>query len=667
MSGMPCDAERAAELRRLLDHHSYRYYVLDDPEISDAEWDLMLRELREIEERYPELVVPDSPTQRVGAAPSARFTQHRHLVPMSSLDNAFDEGELRAFVQRVEKAAGDEAAFVGEPKFDGLSISLTYRNGILETASTRGDGESGEVVTQNVRTIRSVPLKLRGDAPEIIEIRGEILLERSEFERINAARLSEGLPAFANPRNAAAGTVRQLDSSITADRRLSFWAWGLGETGGLSLPTQTSIHVWLRDAGLPVSKAATRLQGADACVDFAQAWEGKRMSLPFDIDGLVFKVDDRDLQTRLGSTSRGPRWAIAYKFAAEEAVTLLEAVSWSVGRTGAVTPVAELEPVQVGGVTVARATLHNLDELRRKDVRPGDQVIVRRAGDVIPEVVAFVPSKEHDARPAPAAPSACPVCETSLVRKESEAALRCPNRTCPAQVAERIVHFAGRGAMDIDGLGDKLILRLLDLGFLNDVGGIFRLRDREGEIAQLDRLGEKSVANLMDAIDAARQRPLHRFLYGLGIRHVGESTAYDLAKAFGTLERIRSATYEDLTAIRDIGPATAAEVVEFFQDPDNNRLIDDLIAAGVEPEPEDTSGSGAFAGMTIVFTGRLERMSREDAEMLVREGGGSAAGSVSRSTTLVVAGPGAGSKLKKAEEYGTEVITEDEFFERFNF
>ena len=662
---MPDPAERAAELRRLLDHHNHRYFVLDSPEISDAEWDAMLAELKAIEAADPSLVTPDSPTQRVGSAPSERFTQHEHLVPMLSLDNAFDEAELRAFDERVRKVADGEVAYVGEPKFDGLSISLTYVDGALTVAATRGDGSTGEVVTSNVRTIKSIPLRLRTAVAGVIEVRGEILMLRSEFERINRDRASEGLPEFANPRNAAAGTIRQLDSRVTASRNLRFWAWGVGG-GDPGFGTQSEMYAWLREAGFPVSPDVQLVTGADAAVAFVQEWDGKRAGLPYNIDGLVLKVDDRALQASLGSTARGPRWAIAYKFAAEEVHTLLNEIWWSMGRTGVATPVAELEPVKVAGVTIVRATLHNTDEMRRKDVREGDTVVVRRAGDVIPEVVGFVPSKDHEKLPKPEPPTHCPVCETALVRKEAEAALRCPNRLCPAQVAQRMIHFVSRGAMDIDGLGEKLVLRLLDLGYLTDLASIYRLSEHREALVELDRMGEQSVSNLLAAIEGSKGRPLHRFIYGLGIRQVGEATAYELAQHFRAFAGLRQATYEELVAIPDIGPTTAAGIVEFFQDEENSRLIDELFAAGVEPpEIEKAAGDGKFAGATIVFTGKLERMAREDAEAMVREGGGTPAGSVSRATTLVVAGPGAGSKLGKAEQLGVEVISEDEFFERF--
>ena len=658
-------AKRAKELRDKLNHHSHLYHVLDKPEISDAEWDRMLRELEAIEEQHPDLITPDSPTMRVGAKPSAKFRPHRHLKPMLSLDNAFGFDALRAFNSRVLRQLGmpesEEVAYMGELKFDGLSMSLTYVDGMLTTAATRGDGETGEDVTPNARTIRSIPLRLRAEAPGTIEVRGEVLLARAEFDRINAERKKAGDPEFANPRNAAAGTVRQLDPKVTASRRLVFWAWGIGETGNLDLDSQAHLYAWLGKAGFKVSSDAKVLQGIEECMKFVEEWTPRRMNLPFNIDGLVFKIKAWRMQERLGTTSRGPRWAIAYKFPAEQTTTKLLGITWQVGRTGTVTPVAELEPVNVGGVIVMRATLHNSEDLHRKDVRVGDTVIVQRAGDVIPEVVGPVPDRQHAKRPVPKPPDKCPVCDTKLVKTEGEVALRCPNNRCPAQVAERIVHFVSRNAMDIDGFGYKLVLRLLEDGFIKDISDIYRLKARRQDLEELERMGAQSVSNLLDAIEASKTRPLNRFLYALGIRHVGETSSFDLAKTFGSLDAVRHAKYEELLKVGDVGPRTAGEIVEFFQEEENQRLIDDLLALGVKPSPLQVLRSGQFAGKTVVFTGKLEHMTREDAEALVREMGGTAAGSVSKSTDLVVAGPGAGSKLEKAKSEGVKVISEKEF------
>jgi DNA ligase (NAD+) len=661
--------QRAKWLREEIERHNYLYYVLDKPEINDAEWDKLFRELVALEEKYPEFRTPDSPTQRVGAKPSSKFASHKHIVPMLSLDNAFGLDELSDFDARVRKALGISAEtveYVGEPKFDGLSLSLTYENGVLTIASTRGDGEEGEDVTPNAKTIRSIPLKLRTNVGGIVEVRGEVLLDRAEFERINASMRELGAQEFANPRNAAAGTLRQLDPRITASRRLTFWAWGLGALGNLAFERQREIVEFLRSAGFRVSEHIRPLKGLDDCKAYVEDYTARRRELPFDIDGLVFKVDSIHYQRQLGFTARGPRWAIAYKFAAEQATTKLLGITWQVGRTGTVTPVAELEPVQVSGVTIARATLHNIEDLHRKDVRVGDTVVVQRAGDVIPEVVEPVLDKLHSDRPVPEPPQKCPVCETQLVKKAGEVALRCPNKTCAAQVAERIVHYVSRSAMDIEGLGEKLVLRLLELGFLEDVSDIYRLKERKDELIELDRMGEQSVTNLLNAIEATKSRPLNRFLFALGIRHVGESLAFSLAKHFGTLESVRAASYEDLLRVPDVGPNTAAEIIEYFQEEENRTLIDKLLDLGVEPLPVTSAAATAddpISGKTFVFTGKLERMTREEAEELVRQLGGTAASSVSKKTDYVVAGPGAGSKEAKAKELSIPILTEDEFLE----
>lgn len=661
-------AERARFLREQLNHHNYLYYVLDGPEISDAEWDAMFAELKRIEDEHPELRTPDSPTLRVGAPPSTKFASHRHRVPMLSLDNAFDEEELRAFQARLLRFLGKGPDFpveyFGELKYDGLSISITYRDGVLEKVATRGDGETGEEVTANGRTIRSIPLKLRKDIAGTIEVRGEILMEKREFERVNADLIAKGEQPYANPRNTASGSIRQLDPNITASRRLSFFAWGFGDTGPLEFQKQSEMLAWLSDAGFRVGEHSIRLQGIEEAVKFARETEALRPNLPFEIDGLVIKVNDIALQEELGSTARGPRWAIAYKFQAEKAPTRLLDITWQVGRTGVVTPVAELEPVRVGGVTVSRATLHNIEDIRRKDVRVGDVVLVQRAGDVIPEVVGPIMDEGHGQRPEPEPPTHCPTCSTALQRSTGEVALRCVNRKCPAQVAERIVHFVSRSALDVEGLGEKLVLRLLELGFLSDTSDIYRLHVRREELIQLERMGEQSVSNLLNAIEASKTPPLNRLIYALGIRHVGETAAFSLASKFGSLEKLLNATYEELLEVPDIGPNTAGEIVAFFQDEDNRRLIADMLNLGVRPAtPTQSEVTVSLSGKTIVLTGKLERMTREEAEEIVRLAGGRAASSVSNRTDLVVAGPGAGSKLDKAKELGVPVMSEQEFLE----
>lgn len=678
-------AARAEELRKLIEYHNYRYYVLDAPEIGDTDWDRLLRELQEIEAQHPELKTPDSPTQRVGAPPVSGFPPHRHLLPMLSLDNAFGQDELRAFHDRVTKALGEEPELFVELKFDGASISLTYVDGLLEVAATRGDGTTGENVTANAKTVRGIPLRLREHLGGTIEVRGEVLMFKDTFLSLNKSRAERGEQVFANPRNAAAGGLRQLDSRLTAGRRLNFWCYGVGyeqvfdpphlarqgsptcapshppgERGTLA-PTQSETLDRLRELGFAVNQEARVVRGFPQLADYVNSWEGKRPSLPFGIDGIVIKVNRLDQQERLGFTSRGPRWAVAYKFPAEQAFTRLNSIFAQVGRTGTITPVADLEAVFVGGVTVTRATLHNYEDLRRKDVREGDLVIIQRAGDVIPEVVGPVLEKRVGDLPLPVEPTSCPECGTYLIRKAGEVALRCPNKSCPAQVAAKISHFVSRGAMDIEGLGWKTIVRLLELGLLNDLPSIYRLKNRRDELVSLEKMGDLSVDNLISGIEASKTRPMDRFLFGLGIRFVGDRGAYDLATFFGTLEAIRRATYDDLLKVPDIGPRTASEIAEWLEEEENQQLIQDLLGLGVTPGEPERAVSDLFSGQTFVFTGALEKFTREDAETLVMKMGGKAAGSVSKKTSYVVAGPGAGSKLAKAEELKVPVLTEEEF------
>lgn len=654
---------RAAELRQTLEHHNYLYYVLDAPEISDSEWDVLFHELKHLEELHPELRTPDSPTQRVGAPPVSSFPSHRHLAPMLSLDNAFGHEELRAFDERVRKALGDEPVrYFAELKFDGASISLTYQDGLLVGAATRGDGTTGEQITDNAKTVRGLALRMRENIAGTLEVRGEVVMFRQVFDNLNRARLERGEQAFANPRNAAAGGLRQLDSRLTAERKLNFFAYSLG-AGPLLADSQSGTLKRLKELGFAVRPEARIHDSIESVIQFTDEVSELRPNLPFGIDGVVVKVDSFDQQANLGFTARGPRWAIAYKFPAEQAFTRLNDIFWQVGRTGAVTPVADLEPVNIAGVTVTRATLHNYEDLRRKDARVGDIVIVQRAGDVIPEVVGPVLEKRPDGLPIPEEPDRCPECSEKLVHKGMEVALKCTNKACPAQVAAKIRHFVSRNAMDVEGLGEKLIDRFLELGFLTDLPSIYRLALRQSELIELDRLGEQSIANLLAAIEASKNQPLNRFLYGLGIRHVGERGAADLAREFRTLEAVRSAGYQRFIEVADVGPRTAGELEEFFEDEENRRLIDDLLALGVAPVETAPPESDLFEGKTLVFTGRLERFNREDAEALVMRMGGKAAGSVSKVTTYVVAGPGAGSKLAKAEQLGVPVLTEEEFLE----
>ena len=660
---------RAEELRSLIEHHNYRYHVLDSPEISDSEYDRLFRDLVELESAHPELARPDSPTQSVGAPPVAGLNSFRHEVPMLSLDNAFGHDELRAFDDRVRKGleTAEQVEYFAELKFDGASLSLTYVDGVLESAATRGDGTTGEEVTHNAKTVRGIPLRLMQPLPGRIEIRGEVVMLKSVFAEINLAKSERGEQLFANPRNAAAGGLRQLDSRQTAARKLNFFTYGVGlvhlSSGRRLADTQSAGLSRLRDLGFPARSEATVLSGPDQLVAFVDRIQEARASLPFGIDGVVIKVNSLDQQEALGFTARGPRWAIAYKFPAEQAFTTLNRIFAQVGRTGKITPVADLEPVSVGGVTVSRATLHNYEDLSRKDVREGDTVIVQRAGDVIPEVVGPVLEKRPEgALPTPE-PTVCPECGAEVARKQAEVDIRCTNLSCPAQIAAKLRHFVGRKMMDIDGMGEKLIDRFLELGILTDLPSIFRLQSRREELVGLERLGELSIDNLLASIEGCKERPLGRFLFALGIPSVGEKGGQDLARELRTLDAVRSADYDTLIAIPNVGPSTASEVQEWFEDPENRRIVDELLALGVAPVEGEAPISDLFAGQTIVFTGKLERFTREAAEAFVAKMGGKSAGSVSKQTAFVVAGPGAGSKLQKAESLGVPVKSEEEFLE----
>ncbi len=653
--------DRAALLRNELERHNYLYYVLERPEIGDSDYDKLFRELVQLEADHPELKTADSPTLRVGAPPVSQFAQHRHLSPMLSLDNAFSGAELRAFADRVQRELATEAVdYHVELKFDGLSLSLTYTDSLLTMATTRGDGMTGEVVTPNARTVRGIPLRLMEPVPGTIEVRGEVMFFKEAFEALNRQRASRSEPLYVNPRNAASGSMRQLDSRITGERKLNFFAYSIG-TGPQLAESQEQTLRKLKEIGFAVHASARVAKGIEAVLAFIDEAQMLRPNLPFGIDGVVIKVNNLAFQETLGTTARGPRWAIAYKFPAEQAFSVLNGFLWQVGRTGVVTPVADLAPVFVGGVTVTRATLHNFAELRRKDVRQGDTVIVQRAGDVIPEVVGPVLEKRVGDPPVPTEPATCPECESPLIRKEGEVALRCPNRECPAQIMAKLEHFVSRNAMDIEGLGGKNIERFVESGLLADLPSIYRLPARRSELVALDRLGEQSVAKLVEAIEASKSRSLDRFVFALGIRFVGDRTAKDLAREFRTLEALRSADFESLVAIPDIGDRTAREIESWIEDPENQKMIDDLLNLGVSPTEAAAPVGDFFQGQTWVFTGKLERFSRESAEALVMSLGGKAAGSVSKNTTAVVAGPGAGSKLVKATELGVRVLDEEAF------
>jgi DNA ligase (NAD+) len=659
--------QRAEEIRRQIDEANYRYHVLDAPTISDAEYDRLLRELIELEGRYPELRDPTSPTQRVGSAPSSAFRAHRHRVPMLSLANSFSLEELREFdarVKRMLRLAPDAAvAYVCELKIDGLAVSLTYEDGRLDVGATRGDGTQGEDVTPNLRTIRSVPLSLRPGAPAgRIEVRGEVYLTHEEFRTVNREREAEGLPLFANPRNAAAGSLRQLDSSITARRRLQAFFYGLGESP-VAPASQWELLTMLGEWGFRTNPYRQLCASIDEVIPFCDTWQTGRATLPYEIDGVVVKVNDRALQEELGALSRSPRWATAYKYPATEAVTRIQSIHVQVGRTGALTPVAIMDPVEVGGVTVTRATLHNEDEIRRKDIRVGDTVVIRRAGEVIPEVVAVITEKRTGEETPFDMPTKCPVCGADVERGEGEVVARCVGIACPQQIRERIRHFASRSAMDIDGLGPAHVEQLVTMGYVHDPADLYSLTKEQ--LLTLERLAERSAQNLLDAIDRSRGRPLARLIFGLGIRHVGEHVARLLAEHFGSIERLRAATEEELAAVPGVGPQIAASVARFFRQEETTVALEKLKAAGVLPEapPEREEGERPFAGMTFVFTGGLESMTRPEAEEAVRARGGAASASVSKKTRYVVAGEGGGSKLARAQELGVPILSEAEFRE----
>lgn len=658
-------AQRAEKLREQIDHHNYRYYVLDDPQIPDAEYDRLLRELQALEAEHPELVTPDSPTQRVGAQPLAAFGEVRHAVPMLSLDNAFDDDELADFDRRArERLEVDDIEYTAEPKLDGLAVSLLYEDGRLVQGATRGDGTTGEDITQNVRTIQSIPLRLLGKHfPQRLEVRGEVFMSHTGFRALNRRQEQQGEKLFANPRNAAAGSLRQLDARITAQRPLEIFCYGVGLSEGGELPDRHSeILDCLKDWGLRVYKGIKRVKGLKGCTGYYRKLEAGRDKLPFDIDGVVFKVDRLDYQRRLGFVARAPRWAIARKFPAQEEMTRVLGIDVQVGRTGAITPVARLEPVFVGGVTVTNATLHNEDEVRRKDVHIGDTVIVRRAGDVIPEVVSVILERRpKDAKPFEM-PEKCPVCGSDIERVDGEAVARCTGGLyCEAQRKEAIKHFASRRAMDIEGLGDKLVDQLVDQKLIGDVAGLYDLD--ESKVAGLERMGEKSAHNLMEALHKSKQTTLDRFLYALGIREVGEATARSLARAFGALEPLMAAGAEELEAVRDIGPVVARHIVHFFKQPHNREVIAELRRHGIDWPPMEVNRHQPLAGKAYVLTGTLSGMTREEAKEKLQALGATVSGSVSAKTTAVIAGEKAGSKLVRAEKLGVQVMNEDEFLE----
>jgi DNA ligase (NAD+) len=658
--------QRVVRLRAEIDRHNYRYHVLDDPEVSDAEYDRLMTELRAIEAEYPALVVSDSPTQRVGGAPVAAFAQVRHRVPMLSLDNAFAREDVVAFDRKVRERLETEReiAYACEPKLDGLAVSLTYRNGLLEVAATRGDGNVGEDVTHNIRTIQSVPLRLAGKSrPGLLEARGEVFMSIPGFREMNRVAAEKGEKTFVNPRNAAAGSLRQLDPKLAASRPLEVFFYGASVIEGRKLPGRHSeVLAMLRDFGLRTSPESRVVEGVDGLMGYYDDIGRRRSALRYQIDGVVYKVDALDLQRELGFVARAPRWALAHKFPADEEMTRVRAIEWQVGRTGALTPVARLDPVFVGGATVSNATLHNFEELRRKDVRVGDTIVLRRAGDVIPEVVKVIVEKRLPDAPAPQLPERCPICGSDVEREEGEAIARCTGAlVCPAQLKESLRHFASRRAMDIEGLGSKLVDQLVELGLARDAADLYRME--VAQLAELDRMGEKSAAKLAGAVERSKSTTFGRFLFALGIRDVGESTAESLARHFRKLDALRAATIAEIEEVPDIGPITAAHVHAFLAEPRNSRVIDELRKLGVRwPEvAAPKARGGKLAGKTFVLTGRLASLSRDEAGDIIRELGGTVSGSVSKKTDFVVVGDDAGSKLRKATELGLSILDEDAF------
>ncbi len=647
MAGKAEAKKRAAELRKAIDHNTYRYYVLDDPELADVEYDILVRELVAIEEAYPDLITKDSPTQRIGAPPSDLFAPIKHRSPMMSLDNAFSIDELLAWGKRIERLIGTPDGFVTELKMDGIAVNLIYEDGVLVKGATRGDGMTGEDITGNIKTVRAVPLKLRGKVPPVLEVRGEVFMRTDDFAKLNERVGEAGLKTYANPRNAAAGSLRQRDPQVTAERNLSLICHGVGYVEGVRFKSHWEATTQLRDWGLRTNPESKRLGTLDEVYEFCSRWQEHRHDVPYEIDGVVAKVDPIAQQEELGSTSKAPRWAIAYKFPPEERTTLVQNISVHVGRTGAATPWAQLEPVFVGGVTISTATLHNEDEVARKDVRIGDTVIVRRAGDVIPEVVGPVTSKRTGKERKFKMPKKCPSCGSEIIREEGEAVARCIGSNCPSQRIERLFHFASRGAMDIEGLGYQTIYMMVDRGWLKDVADLYYMK--RSQVEDLEGFADKSIDNLMSAIESSKERPLMNLLIGLSIRHVGGAAAKLLAREAGSLDRIKEMSAEELEAIEGIGPVIARSIAQFFADEHNLEVIARLKEAGVDPREAPKTSGGPLEGKTFVVTGTLEAFSRDQAQAAIEALGGKVTGSVSKKTDYVVAGSNPGSsKYDKA-------------------
>ena len=656
--------ERLRKLREEIEYHNYRYYVLDDPVISDVEFDSLMKELISLEDEHPELVTEDSPTQRVGALPITAFVQVVHRSPMMSLANTYSLQELKAFDVRVRKALpGETVEYVAELKIDGLAVSLTYEDGYFARGATRGDGTRGEDVTHNLKTIRSIPMRLRHDNPVTVDVRGEVFMPGREFRKLNEERRLSGDALFANPRNAAAGSLRQMDPKITAARQLDIFAYGIGDVSGVTLTTQMEVLDFLGKSGFRVNPNVRLCQNIDEVMDYAKSWNEKREDIDYDIDGVVVKVNSLEQQARLGATARTPRWATAYKFPAKQGTTVVKDIIVQVGRTGALTPVALLEPVELAGSVVARATLHNEDIIRSKDIRIGDTVVVEKGGDIIPEVVKVITDRRTGNEREFRMPTTCPECGSDVIRAEGEVASRCAGEACPAQIREGIIFFASRNAMDIEGMGPQLVSQLLQSGLIRGFDDIYSLRFED--LVELERMGEKSAQNLLDAIRDSKRHPLHRLINALGIRHVGERTARDLAVHFGSMDKLSEATYDELMSIPEVGPKVAESVVTFFKNTRNVEALRALQAQGVNMV-EDTrtlssQKTNYFTGKTVVFTGALERFTRKEGEDAILASGGKASGSVGKNTDYVIAGKDPGSKYNKAKSLGVTVLTEEEF------
>lgn len=659
---------RVKELQNLLNQYNYEYHVLDNPSVPDAEYDRLTRELVELEQTFPELKTPDSPTQRVGGEILDMFRKVEHRSPMLSLGNAFNEQDLRDFDRRIRQAIGDDFYYVGELKIDGLAVSLRYDDGLFVLGATRGDGTTGEDITSNLRTIRSIPLRLNEKVS--LEVRGEAFMPKRSFEALNKTRLEKEEEPFANPRNAAAGSLRQLDPRIAASRNLDIFLYGLGNAEELGLNSHSASLDYLEELGFKTNRERKKLDNIDEVIEFVDSWVEKRAALPYEIDGIVIKVDSLEQQTRLGTTAKSPRWAVAYKFPAEEVVTTLRSIELSVGRTGVITPTAILDPVRVAGTTVQRASLHNEDLIREKDIMLGDQVVVKKAGDIIPEIVNVLAERRTGNETEFKMPSHCPECEDELIRLEGEVALRCINPKCPAQIREGLIHFVSRNAMNIEGIGERVVAQLFAEQLIHDVADLYKLTKEQ--LLGLERMGEKSVSNLLQAIEASKKNSLERLLFGLGIRHVGAKAAKTLAMEFGTIDRLMALDREELLAVNEIGDKMADSIVTYFDNEEVHELIGELKESGVNMEytgPKPVSlaeADSVFAGKTVVLTGKLEQLTRNEAKEQIEALGGNVAGSVSKNTDVVIAGEDAGSKLAKAEKLGIEIWNEEKLLGELN-